>query len=427
MYIRDFELPMASPPLVLFPPDALAAEPWRLGRAVDGQPHVAPLVVPGDAAPSAVAAAVAAVGAGPVTLALPSSLCLSATVDTTGLPRQGRRSALAYRLELALPLAAEDVAADFLQHPRQRSALGIAVAVAIVRPWVDALESAGVTVAAICPAALLAIDRPADGLVAWGHGSAVDLFSIVGGQLTNWLTLPAQADDVRLYLPAVEVTATRLIDAPDAVADAIGGVRSSADWSTAATAAVVAGRRPRVDLARDGLAPRGRGTAARRALIGVGLAAVVFAAACSGAMLWRAQAYQRRADADLDRQQQTFRQLFPGRPVPADVRSRLGSEARGLVAPAAEGGTGPSALAVLHGLLAHLPADVRFQLSEVRVADGQFHVEGTVPTWSDADAVAAAVRAGTGVPVDPPQTSQDGPRAVHFVLTGSTSADRGTP
>ena len=419
---------MASDPLILFPPDPLAAEPWRLGRSVEGQPHVAPLPVPVDAAPSAVATAVALVGTGPVTLALPSSLCLSATVDTAGLPRQHRRSALLYRLELALPLAAEDVAADFLQHPRQPSAVGVAVAVAAVRPWVDALESAGVTVAAICPAALLAIDRPADGLLAWGHGSAVDLFSIVGGQVTSWYTLPAEPDDVRPYLPAAPVTDARLVGVPDAVAELIGGTRSSADWATAATAVVLAGRRPRVDLARDGLAPHGWASAGRRAFVGVGLAAAVFGLACCGAMLWRSLGYQRLADAQVDRQQRIFHELFPGRPAPADVRSRLGSDARGLASPTADtGAAGPAAVVVLHTLLSHLPADVRFQLTELRVSDGQFHIEGTVPTRSDADVLAAAVREGTGVPVDTPQTNQDGPRAVHFVLTGSTSADRGGP
>jgi type II secretory pathway component PulL len=416
---------MRSSPLVLFPPDTLAGEAWRVGRAVEERARVEPLRVAGDASPSVVGAAVAAVGGGPVTLALPSSMCLAAMVDTAGLPRQGRRSAQVYRLELSLPLAAEEVAADFLPHPREASALGIAVAVDAVRPWVEALEAAGVAVAAICPAGLLAIDRPGDGLLAWGHGSAIDLFSVVDGQVTNWFTLPAEVDDVRPYLPAVAGGDVRWVDVPDAVAEVIGGTRASADWATAATAAVLSGRRARVDLARDGLAPRGRATAARRAMVGVGIAAAVFVGACCGGMLWRAQGYQRLTDGQVEQQQRIFQQLFPGRAVPADVRSRLGSEARGLALPTSDTGGGPSALAMLHGLLSHMPADVRFQLTEVRVGDGQIHVEGTVPTRSDADALAAAAREGTGVAVETPQTNQDGPRAVHFVLTGSASANGG--
>ncbi len=418
---------MASPPLILFPVDPVAAEPWRLGRAVDGEPRVDRLVVSADATPVAVAAAVAAVGRGPVTLALPSSLCLSATVDASGLPRQGRRSGLLYRLELSLPLAAEDVAADFLQHPRESSALGVAVAVDRVRPWVAALEGAGLTVAAVCPAALLAIDtlRPADGLVAWGHGSAVDLFAVAGGQVTRWFTLPAEADDVRLYRPAFDaagVAVSVAVSVSDGVAEVVGGTRSTADWDLAATAAVLAGRRQRMDLARDGLAPRGRAAADRRAWAQLGVAAAACVACGCGALLWRANGYERLADADRDRQAALFHQLYPGRPVPANVRSRLGSEARALSSPGdAAAAGGPAAVAVLHGLLAALPADVRLRLAEVRVADGLVFVEGTVPTRADADAVAAAVRAGTGVPVDVPQTDQKGPREVHFVLSGSTA------
>src|SRR4051794_32333241 len=47
-----------------------------------------------------------------VLLALPSNWCLAAQIDAAGLPR-GDRSAMLFRLEEKLPLAAEQVVADF--------------------------------------------------------------------------------------------------------------------------------------------------------------------------------------------------------------------------------------------------------------------------------------------------------------------------
>ena len=420
---------MSRDPTILFPPDPLAGEPWRVGRRVDGVVRVDALAA--DAAMSAVAAAA---GGGVVTLALPSSACLAATVDTAGVSRRDR-SALAYRLELALPVAAEDVAADFLAHPGRPTALGIAVAVDRVRPWVDALDEVGAAVSAIVPAGVLAVEaaRVQDGLIVWGHGSAVDLFTFAGGQLVGWSTLPAEVDDVRPYLSGegpTPTTETRLIDVPDALAAVVGpGDRSSSDWATAATTAGLSGRRARVDLARDGLAPAGRAAARRRSLVHLAVAAVVVAAVAIGGAVWRAEQYQRLADAEQDRQAQIFRSLFPGRPVPPLVLARLGSEAKALGGGrggADATGAGPPAVALLRGLLASLPADVRFRLTDVRVADGTVSVEGTVPTRADADVVAAAVRAGTGLAVDTPLTQQDGPRAVHFTLGGS-AGERGVP
>ena len=49
-----------------------------------------------------------------VLLAIPSAWCLCDPVATTGLPARNRRQAMAYRLEEKLPVAAEEVVADFI-------------------------------------------------------------------------------------------------------------------------------------------------------------------------------------------------------------------------------------------------------------------------------------------------------------------------
>ena len=91
----------------------------------------------------------------PLILALPSSACLAATVSTDGLLRQRRREALSYRLEEALPLDAENYVADFAPAGSTSEALGVAVEVDPLRLLIEALEARGLTIAHVCPTALL--------------------------------------------------------------------------------------------------------------------------------------------------------------------------------------------------------------------------------------------------------------------------------
>src|SRR4051812_46687104 len=125
------------------------------------------VAVAAGAEPGAIAGAVAAAlkaqgyrGEG-VLLAIESSMCLCAPVRTEGLPTKHRRRAMTYRLEEKLPIAAEDVVADFIEGgpAADAEALGTCVRRTALAPMVEALEESGVAVAAICPASLLALQH----------------------------------------------------------------------------------------------------------------------------------------------------------------------------------------------------------------------------------------------------------------------------
>src|SRR4051812_48698086 len=139
----------ADKPVILFAGDAA----WTLASARHSvQVPAGPSVSPESFAAN-VAAALRLMGyrGGPPLLALPSSWCLAATIDVSGLPHQDRKAAV-YRLEDALPLAAEEVAADVVASPDTRRALGVCVRVDRLRHILDALDAAGVNVQTIAPA-----------------------------------------------------------------------------------------------------------------------------------------------------------------------------------------------------------------------------------------------------------------------------------
>jgi hypothetical protein len=75
-------------------------------------------------------------------------------------------------------------------------------------------------------------------------------------------------------------------------------------------------------------------------------------------------------------------------------------------------------LIVLRDVLSYLPTDTRFRVSEVRLDDRSFTLEGDVPSHGDAEALAMALRRRVGFEVEPPRTEQRG-RAIAFTINGS--------
>ncbi len=400
-------------------------------------------------------------GGGEVVLAIPSGWCFSATVPTDDVPRSGRRLALLYRLEAELPLAAEDLVADFTF--REAAALGVAAPSDRVRPLVKALQAAGVSVAAACPAAFLAIAgipllslSPPAGTVGQradvallSDGDRMELFTLEQGAVVGWYTLPAAAGDVALPLAAVR--ARRKTDLHVATfgmsaslrdeVSRIAGVASVAsspfefDRAVAESGArVIAGSAvPMIDLLR-GIPGAASDRRRRRPL--------VFAIGGAGALLaclilataWCAHRYAQLTE-DLDaRKVAIFTELFPGEGVPPGISARLMSVERRLrSAGGATGGNqidagnlsgggvsergGESALLGLRLLLTSLPADVRYRVSELQIDSGKLTLRGQVASHADADAIAAALRRG-GLSVDAPQTRQLAEGGVEFILTG---------
>src|SRR5258708_9296196 len=110
-----------------------------------------------------------------------------------GFSENSWRRAMIYRLEEKLPIGAEDVVADFVPAgPADEQVLGVCAQKAALAPLVEALEENGVTVGAICPASLLALQQLLSNgaLAAQGLPDAVlwpsELFILRNGKLHGW-------------------------------------------------------------------------------------------------------------------------------------------------------------------------------------------------------------------------------------------------
>jgi hypothetical protein len=474
-------LDMASSPFILFPgPSA-----WRLGAVDDPDSAPIDVPVPRDAAPADIAVAVgdalrrAGYGGEGVLLAIPSAWCLCAEVTTSGLPARNRHQALTYRFEDKLPVAAEEVIADFLPFgPSDDETLGVCALKTTIAPIVDALESNGVAVAAICPAALLALQSLRNGelpeiaaadAVAWPgeqeerRADTLELFTLRAGRVRCWSVLPDEPKDLLLHLSLEfpqaasaagnassiaaiglrqEIHSTlsphpglRLIDlqmpAPLAAAMSLAG-------------AILAGKvLPWIDLRRDELAVRDPFRQVRTPLTFAAVAVAVCLLCLCGGMLWRANRYDRMAAQYAGEQQAVFHQAFPNVAVPGDVRSRLAAEERslhGMSGDASAPVPQESGLVALRDLLAHLPAgnELRYRVLEIRLDPGRFTLEGQAAAHGDADLIVAALRRGKAFVVEPPLTEQLGGSAgageaadkaansgagVAFTITGAVVAE----
>ncbi len=372
---------------------------------------------------------------GDVALLVPGAWCLAATVSTAGLPRRGRAAALLYRLEVLLPVAAEDVAADFVDQPGTGTALGVALPAETVRDKVAALEAAGVVVQRVVPASLLAVagwlagkDRPAVDAVCWGDGAGhVEVFRLRNRRVAEWYVVPADPTDVGLVLAQIGPAKVAAIDVPFAVSGEMVDVVHT-EATPMRTAAAATGVPFPVDLRNGGLAAADTLRTVRRPLIHLGVAAAAALIAFGGVALWRADRLRAAADAAGRRQAAVYQHLFPGRPAPSgDVVARMQSEERRLKKAAAAADAGPNPAAVLANARDALAAvseagldEAAVQVRDVQVAGDRLSISGRAAKRADADAVADALRKRPGLTVEPPQVEPGGERgAVPFTVTAT--------
>lgn len=481
--------PTSGSTFTLFPTDG----PWRIAVASAGGEgaSVRDVELPAGATPAGAAVAVAAALAGlgyrgqGVALAPPSAWCLSAPVARPASTRQRRRQAMLFRLEERLPLAAEDVAADFVDPPAAAGpdapSLAVAVPVAVAKPIVDALEAAGVRVELACPAALLAAQAVVgDGadvgpagrgpdVCVWVDGSRAEWVELADGRPTGWYVLPADSGAIACRLAVavarwsggggtgVGITGggsagrrlrLHLVGADAATADAVrrvdgASITTAASPDLAVAAATTAGRAlggrltPWVNLRQGPLASADPLRRFRRPLAAAAAAVLLCLACLAAALFWRAGQYRALARAYEAGQAEAFGKAFPGQPLGAVPVSRLQSEERRLTAAAggpvgggvggsaAGGGSSASVLPALYAALARLPDDVRFRVGELRLSDGKLTIEGQAKTHADAEAVAAALRADGGFAVELPRSDQVGGGGATGVVSFTLTATAG--
>jgi type II secretory pathway component PulL len=381
-----------------------------------------------------------------VALGLDSGRVYAAQVASDGLPRKGRREALAFRLEEHLPLDAEGLTADFLPAEGGR-ALGVAVETQGLRAILDALAERGVAVDAVCPTALLALwqalrgqNVPAD-LVIVADEHRADIFRLVDGRPVAWTTAPAEAQALvravqadLLAHPTDGADPEMLIAGPlpETLAETLRretGLalhRTAEDTPVVALAAAAAAPLLReegagwVNLARGALARPDRLARVHRPLkavlaLGLALLAVVAAGAA-----WRTWQYECEADRLVEAQRGVFARLYPNTAVPVGVRRWLASEDARLAGVSGAGAVVPephAAIERLRQVVAGLPADLRLRVVDVRIDPAEVYVEGQARSHADAEKIGRGI-GGQGLAMDPPRTENLAGGGVAFTLVG---------
>lgn len=410
---------------------------WRVACVDAKGVRVAPVEVKDDSALSEKARAVARLiielgGTGPVVVAMPSEQCLCATIMTDGLGRGTRRQAMAYLLEEHLPLSAEESIADYVEHHGR--ALGVSADSADLRQLIETFDAAELSVAHLCPAALLAAAHLSDqhpdaqgflldSYVKQGTSNAnvhADLIEVHRKTPTRWRWLTDQA----MLDEALEVCREQAGESPIQfvtnldISQRAGFDSVLIEDRTAAAAAyqgalLLAGEaRAWIDLRREALAAPGRYQRYQKQVIALVTAAALFLLCASGAAYWRGMQYQQEADAIFTEQTDVFKEVFPDQPVRGGIRNRLVSEKRrleGVGGQTTDSGIDgreslqpTSALAHLHAVLTALPNGPRYQVSEIVIEPGMIRLDGQAADSVIPETLAAAVRKTGSYQVDPP-------------------------
>ena len=380
-------------------------------------------------------------------LAIPSSWCLCASVQTDDLPRKHRRAAMVYRLEEKFPIAAEDVCVDFVEGSQH--ALGVCVQTTQVAPIVESLEQLGVVVEQICPTTLLALqgwltasdEAVQTDMAVWGYGDYLELFFLDNGVPIAWKTAHKHPKEVLLQLRIMAIEyggALRIrvnqVDQEiiDRFASELGCQVVSTDHDTVQEMAVrsACDRSPEssawINLRRDALDTGDSIRHIRQPLMAVIVTFVLFLAFLSGGMWWRSVQYGRIVDRYEVQQQALFRQLFPDQSVPTNIKSRIVSEHRRLASLRGETSqlaTEKSSLLVLRDLLTNFPKGLRYRILELKLDGGRLYLEGQVRSHSDADAITASLNQMAWFEIEPPRTEKLADKGVGFTIIGMVALE----
>lgn len=384
-----------------------------------------------------------------VLLGLPSDACLSAMISLQGLPRKNRREAMLYRLEEQLPLAIEDIDADFLIVGEQ--ALGVCVVTNRIKPLIESLETAGINVQHLCPTALLASQSlwnltplQADVLL-WHNGDTTDLIRINASGATAWTLVSSEIDNLLVHLRHIALQSggaqlrVRISGVDADLAEDLSRtndiqlIPSPVDKTMLTAAADCANRvlrgvtSPWIELRRGALGATDILRPLRLPLRWTIGAVIILFVSISATLLWRAEQYRRLTTDYQARQQEIFRKAFPGQTLPAGVKMRLVSEERklrGLSGEASELPPRKSALLILHHALGALPAELRYRLTEIRCGVDHVYLEGQVRSHTDADALASALRSQKKLTIEAPRTEQLTGGGVGFTITATPANEK---
>lgn len=417
---------------------------WTLGSARDQAVSTTPLDFPPDAdltqrAERAYQALVALGYTGdPVVVAIPSQGCVCCTISTHDLDRKGRRRAMAYRLEEHLPVSAEQFTSDFIESGTGH-ALGACVETERLLIVVQALETHGIAVGPIVPAAVLAAShflkiggvRDAQLLmgpdtVAAIQQTGLDGFSVSHGRLVRWQWFSGRDDLPSNWdhhpEPSGPLKTFGSVGAVLGIADPADSEPCTPSHAAVLFAASVLDGKaePVLNFRRDAIASSRRGLPTCNAFTALAVAMVALLVTVSFVFLWRGRVYEGLTRDAAVRQAVVFESLFEGHRIPGAVLTRLRSERAKFASlsggDASVGAAVSDAIEKLAEVLASLPADLRFRILELNIGQESIRIEGQARSHGDAEKLTSALRATGSYEVDPPRTQTQPQGEVSFTL-----------
>lgn len=373
----------------------------------------------------------------PIVVALESDLCLPFAFQTASRRQARSRDLVAYQIEEPLPIAAEEIVADYVAEGVR--VFGVGADRRMIEGFLGELRGAGLDVRCVVPGALLAASQLAHEHKEiqrswWVRPDGIEQVAFNGSGPSHWRALPREAEPLRAVVTtqglageafeAQAVIASGAADRPLG-ADTAELIQIEDDdpclaFATRAAQRLVRGETTApIDLVR-GL-PLGS-TASRdpmrwdRLAVAAGLLLVVLvAAAWRGAVAVAAEReLQQLADAEVE----VFVAALPDARVPRGVRTRLESELRSLAGTRADLSDLPehaNAALRLESVLGELPSDLRFRVLEIRIESGRLFLLGEARDYSDVDRIATSLRR-SGLVVSPPSSRQLADKGVEFRL-----------
>jgi type II secretory pathway component PulL len=355
-----------------------------------------------------------------------------ANLQPDGNARLNDRTALTFEMESSLPFDAEEAVADFSTDGDQLA--GIAIDASQWAPLVDALDAQGVLVEAIVPVPVLAAQSlieerkavPGDRLI-WSRGECTDLLTLGENSLASWRFVPSGSQRLRGELQAMSEDHPAQgndlwVDQP-----ADPARQSDLDESMVQAAARSANRllqgqaTPWYDLRRGRLAESDPLRAYRAPLRWLTLAVAALLVTTIAMSFWRTARIENELRRISQQQEDVFKAAFPETRVPAAVISRIRSEHRKSLGSRKTGDAVPtpqSAMRVLDAFLASVPKELRCNVTQVAIRDGELNADIEFRNHAAAGTLAAALEA-SGFTMLPPSTDQINPTTVASQLQGT--------
>lgn len=390
-------------------------------------------------------------------LAPASQSCFFTTLPTGDDLDPRDRDALMYELEDHLPLDAESMVADFVTVPdiaaswltkspapaggesesnsRFTFVSGVAIETERWQAIAEAFESKGIQVRCVIPAASLATRSLCQSrrftdvveLVLCENNRAD--FIIVGSDtILSWKHFHLTAETIRRHrlLDPLTAETSVVVGADQETLQLIAG-RTAAEqndeplethWERGAELSLSKQSGRWFDLRRDQLAPADplRPIASQLRWLAIAVAACLFAMILGG--WWRMHRIEQEIDQLRTKQQTEFQATFPGVRVPAALMRRVKSEharVMGSRGASTQVELPRSAVAVMQDLLAGLPSDIRFRVTNISVLNGRVDLDLQVRSPVDAGAFATSL-SEAGFQVEPPVTTQKDSKTFDSVL-----------